>query len=102
MASVERYFRLLQAYGVTVLRLLLTPYDTFWMWRHWSAHPYNCRNGGPCPDRGQWLLSLEMRTAIKQRYAFTIERWGKAAPSLPGICGTSCIRHMGATPPPLR
>ncbi len=23
------------------LRLLLTPYDTFWMWLHWAAHPYN-------------------------------------------------------------
>ena len=58
------------------LRLLLTPYDTFWMWLHWSQHPYNARNGGPCIDRGQWLLSPEMRTAIKQRFAFAIERWG--------------------------
>lgn len=58
------------------LRLLLTPYDTFWMWLHWSHHPYNARNGGPCADRSQWLLNREMRTAIKQRYAFAIERWG--------------------------
>ena len=117
MASVESYLGLLQASGVTVLRLmleysqgshrhlerpagvfqpnmvrlwddmvalceryglrlLLTPYDTFWMWLHWSHHPYNARNGGPCTDRSQWLLSPEMRTAIKQRYAFAIERWG--------------------------
>lgn len=117
MAGVERYFQLLQASGVTVLRLmleynhgrhryferptgvfqpnmvrlwddlielcerfglrlLLTPYDTFWMWLHWSAHPYNCLNGGPCADRSQWLLSPQMRTAIKQRFAFAVERWG--------------------------
>ena len=117
MASVESYLGLLQASGVTVLRLmleysqgshrhlerpagvfqpnmvrlwddmvalceryglrlLLTPYDTFWMWLHWSQHPYNARNGGPCSDRSRWLLSPEMRTAIKQRYAFAIERWG--------------------------
>jgi mannan endo-1,4-beta-mannosidase len=117
MTGVERYFQLLQASGVTVLRLmleynqgrhryferpagvfqpsmvrlwddlivlcerfglrlLLTPYDTFWMWLHWSAHPYNCLNGGPCADRSQWLLSPQMRTVIKRRYAFAIERWG--------------------------
>ena len=117
LVSVERYFGLLQASGVTVLRLmleynhgrhrhlerpagvfqpnmvrlwddiialcerfglrlLLTPYDTFWMWLHWSKHPYNAQNGGPCRDRSQWLLSPEMRAAIKQRYAFAIERWG--------------------------
>lgn len=117
MAAVASYFGLLQASGVTVLRLmleynhgrhrhlerpagvfqpnmvrlwddlvelcerfglrmLLTPYDTFWMWLHWHEHPYNRRNGGPCADRSQWLLSPAMRTAIKQRYAFAIERWG--------------------------
>jgi hypothetical protein len=64
---------LCERYG---LRLLLTPFDTFWMWLHWSHHPYNARNGGPCSDRSRWLLSPEMRTAIKQRYAFAIERWG--------------------------
>jgi mannan endo-1,4-beta-mannosidase len=58
------------------LRVLLTPYDTFWMWLHWQHHPYNQANGGPCARRDQWLLSAEMREAIKRRYAFVIERWG--------------------------
>lgn len=66
-------FVLCEQYG---MRILLTPYDTFWMWLHWAHHPYNQVNGGPCRERSQWLLSLEMRTAIKQRYAFAIERWG--------------------------
>jgi mannan endo-1,4-beta-mannosidase len=66
-------FALCERYG---LRLLLTPYDTFWMWLHWHQHPYNKANGGICADRGQWLLSKEMRQAIKDRYAFAIERWG--------------------------
>jgi mannan endo-1,4-beta-mannosidase len=58
------------------LRVLLTPYDTFWMWLHWAQHPYNTANGGFLAERGQWLLSKEMRQAIKERYAFAIERWG--------------------------
>jgi mannan endo-1,4-beta-mannosidase len=66
-------FALCEQYG---LRMLLTPYDTFWMWLHWARHPYNTANGGVCADRGQWLLSQEMRHAIKQRYEFVIERWG--------------------------
>jgi hypothetical protein len=66
-------FLLCERYG---LRLLLTPYDTYWMWLHWAHHPYNQANGGPCAERSNWLLSREMRSAIKQRYSFAIERWG--------------------------
>ncbi len=29
------------------LRVLLTPWDTFWMARRWHRHPYNSANGGP-------------------------------------------------------
>jgi mannan endo-1,4-beta-mannosidase len=33
------------------MRILLTPYDTFFHWIRWRHHPYNRRNGGPCADR---------------------------------------------------
>lgn len=66
-------FALCEKYG---LRILLTPYDTFWMWLRWSHHPYKQTNGGPCNKRAQWLLCPEMRKAIKQRLAFATERWG--------------------------
>jgi mannan endo-1,4-beta-mannosidase len=33
------------------LRLLLTPFDTFFTWNHWDRHPYNRANGGPCDSR---------------------------------------------------
>ena len=33
------------------LHVLLTPYDTFFMWIRWRHHPYNRRNGGPCASR---------------------------------------------------
>jgi mannan endo-1,4-beta-mannosidase len=58
------------------LRILLTPYDTFWMWNRWSKHPYNERNGGPCKNRSSILLCPETRKLIKARLGFAAERWG--------------------------
>ncbi|TDH25247.1 hypothetical protein EXU57_14175 [Segetibacter sp. 3557_3] len=68
-------FALCEKYG---LRILLTPYDTFWMWLRWSKHPYKKVNGGPCGKRSQWLLCAETRKVIKQRLAFATERWGSS------------------------
>lgn len=58
------------------LRLLVTPFDTFWMWNRWNRHPYNKLNGGPCEDRSRLLLCTATRSAIKNRLAFAAERWG--------------------------
>src|SRR3954468_3181730 len=58
------------------LRLLLTPYDTFFTWNNWAAHPYNRANGGPCADRTRLLTCPETRALIKARLAFATERWG--------------------------
>ncbi|MEJ7766424.1 MAG: hypothetical protein WKF89_01340 [Chitinophagaceae bacterium] len=58
------------------LRILLTPYDTFWMWRRWKRHPYNTANSGRCNRRSQWLLCAGMRDAIKARLHFATHRWG--------------------------
>jgi mannan endo-1,4-beta-mannosidase len=66
-------FMLCEKWG---LRILLTPYDTFWMWLRWSHHPYKKANGGPCDKRNQWLLCKDTRAAIKQRLVFATERWG--------------------------
>lgn len=58
------------------MRLLLTPFDTFFMWNNWSAHSYNCVNGGPCTDRSRLLTCPETRALIKARLAFATQRWG--------------------------
>ncbi len=58
------------------LRILLTPYDTFWMWIRWAKHPYNSVNGGIIEKRERWLLEPQMRDAIKHRLDFATERWG--------------------------
>lgn len=58
------------------LRLLLTPFDTFFTWNHWDRHPYNRENGGPCAGRDQLLTCPATRAFIKRRLAFAASRWG--------------------------
>ncbi|HUQ97068.1 MAG TPA: hypothetical protein VM010_05345 [Chitinophagaceae bacterium] len=60
------------------LRILLTPYDTFWMWRRWARHPYRHTNGGPCAKRTAWLCCPRTRNAIKNRLTFATQRWGRS------------------------
>ena len=71
-------FDLLERVG---LRVLLTPYDTFFLWIRWRHHPYNRRHGGPSACRKDWLLAPAMREAVKRRLGFASERWG-ASPAL--------------------
>ena len=68
-------FALCEKYG---LRILLTPYDTFWMWIRWAKHPYNSVNGGIVANRKEWLLSPAMSDAIKARLEFATARWGNS------------------------
>lgn len=58
------------------LRLLLTPYDTYWMWVRWARHPYNKRNGGLIRSRSELLTSRPVIDAIKNRLSFAVCRWG--------------------------
>lgn len=58
------------------LRILLTPFDTFFQWTHWRHHPYNRANGGPCAHRGEQLRCRDTREHVKRRLAFATERWG--------------------------
>ena len=81
------------------LRILLTPFDTFWMWKKWKHHPYNRANGGPCRARSGMLTCTRTREAIKRRLLFATERWGAAASCSPGTSGTSSIRPMAAAIP---
>ncbi|HZF41886.1 MAG TPA: hypothetical protein VEZ48_00565 [Sphingomonadaceae bacterium] len=58
------------------LRILLTPFDTFFTWTQWRHHPYNRANGGPCASRKQLLTCPATRAAIKARLEFATRRWG--------------------------
>ncbi|TLU99557.1 hypothetical protein [Dyadobacter luticola] len=66
-------FLLCEQYNI---RLLITPFDTFWMKKRWRHHPYNQLNGGPCKTKPQWLTDKGMISAIKERFTFFITRWG--------------------------
>lgn len=66
-------FRLCEEIG---LWILLTPFDTFFLWIRWKHHPYNKENGGPCASRTELLICPAMRSAVKARLAFATERWG--------------------------
>ena len=63
------------------LRILLTPFDTFFTWQRWKKHPYNAANGGPCSSPTRLLVCRKTRAAIKARLAFATQRWG-ASPAL--------------------
>jgi mannan endo-1,4-beta-mannosidase len=58
------------------LRLLLTPFDTFWMYLHWRHHPYSRAQGGPCRHPREWLTDRAMIEAAKARLTFMVTRWG--------------------------
>ena len=58
------------------MRILLTPFDTFWTWLHWRHHPYNAANGGVLDHPARLLLDMRVREAIKARLTFAAERWG--------------------------
>ena len=58
------------------IRILLTPFDTFWMWLHFKHHPYSRDQGGPLTHPSRMLLDSATREAIKARLAFAAERWG--------------------------
>ncbi len=66
-------FALCEEFG---LRVLLTPFDTFWMWRRWARHPYNSANGGPCAQRSRFLLCPETLALVHARLDFVTRRWG--------------------------
>ncbi|MBV8676800.1 MAG: hypothetical protein JO355_06475, partial [Planctomycetaceae bacterium] len=58
------------------LRLLLTPFDTFFTWVMWDDHPYNAGRGGPCRRQLDLLTHPDGLAAVKRRIAFAVERWG--------------------------
>jgi hypothetical protein len=66
-------FALCEKHG---LRILLTPFDTFWMWVKFKHHPYNRKHGGTLEHPSKALLCRETRKCIKERLTFAAERWG--------------------------
>ncbi|HYF64832.1 MAG TPA: hypothetical protein VD886_18550 [Herpetosiphonaceae bacterium] len=58
------------------LRVLLAPWDNFWMARRWQQHPYNRRNGGPADSPAAFFGDDATIAATIRRLELVIERWG--------------------------
>ncbi len=66
-------FAICEALG---LRVLLAPWDNFWMTRRWNRHPYNISNGGPARTRQSFFSDKETSDFIERRLRFVAGRWG--------------------------
>jgi hypothetical protein len=75
-AMVELWDDLFELCGRHGLRILLTPFDTYWMRVRTGQHPYMRENGGPCAGGSELLYCAGARRAIKERLAFVTRRWG--------------------------
>lgn len=60
------------------IRIMLTPYDTFWMNLRADASPYWTMNGGPVdPTRKiEWYTAPALREAHKRRNRWLVDRYG--------------------------
>lgn len=61
------------------IRLLLTPWDTFFMARRWESHPYSAAQGGPCETPGDFLTNPDSLALQRERWKFIIDRWGNSS-----------------------
>jgi mannan endo-1,4-beta-mannosidase len=89
------------------MRILLTPFDTYFHWVRWAHHPYNRAHGGPCDDRSRMLVCGNTRELVRRRLAFATERWGGSGAlfawdlwnELHPAQGDNDWRHVGASSP---
>jgi mannan endo-1,4-beta-mannosidase len=58
------------------IRLIITPWDTFWMNRRWETTAYNPHLGGLVKRRIDFITDLRVREQQKRRLRFMIDRWG--------------------------
>ncbi|HET6452923.1 MAG TPA: hypothetical protein VFI02_00840, partial [Armatimonadota bacterium] len=73
VAWIDSIVKLARKYDI---RLMVTPWDTFWMSNHWDSNPYNIKNGGPVEKKVDFITKREAIEAEKKRLKFLIERWG--------------------------
>ncbi|HEX8234433.1 MAG TPA: hypothetical protein VF600_00605 [Abditibacteriaceae bacterium] len=58
------------------IRVLLAPWDNYWMALRWHHHPYNAANGGPAQSPQSFFTEEETIAATIRRLQFVVERWG--------------------------
>lgn len=58
------------------IKLMVTPYDTFWMNLRADASPYWAENGGPIRNKIDFYTKPELLRAQERRMRFLIDRYG--------------------------
>lgn len=58
------------------IRLMVTPYDTFWMNNRWETTTYAADRGGPIGPKIDWYTKPEAIAAQKKRNHWLIDRYG--------------------------
>jgi mannan endo-1,4-beta-mannosidase len=58
------------------IKLMVTPWDTFWMNYRWDTNPYSLAAGGPVEKKVEFIVKPAVADAQKKRLKFMIDRWG--------------------------
>jgi hypothetical protein len=80
------------------LRVLLAPWDNFWMALRWHRHPYNVANGGPAHSPAAFFTDEATIAATERRLLFVIERWGGNSAFAAWDLFNEIHPHWGGTP----
>lgn len=73
VAWLDNIFTLARKWDV---KLMITPWDTFWMNHRWNDNPFNAKNGGPVERKIDFITKRAVIEAQKKRWKFIIDRWG--------------------------
>jgi mannan endo-1,4-beta-mannosidase len=79
------------------LRVLLTPWDTYWMGYRWKRYPYNAHNGGPAQEKTSVFTDEAVIQLLLGRFRFVIERWGGSGALAAWDLWNEIWRHWGGT-----
>jgi len=73
VAWIDNIMTHARKYGV---RLMFTPWDTYWMNHRWDSNPYNIKLGGPVDRKSDFITKRAAIEVEQRRWKFIIDRWG--------------------------
>ena len=99
MRWLDTVFAAARKHGI---RLMVTPYDTFWMNLRADASPYWAENGGPIKEKIQFITDPKLRELQKGRLRWLIDRYGNLDTVFSWEIMNEIDLWWGATPEQLR
>ena len=84
------------------IKLIVTPWDTFWMNRRFDTTPYNPLLGGDLRQKIDFIQSPVLREQEKRRLRYLIDRWGNSGTIFSWELLNEADLWWGATPEQLR